>query len=698
MPNAVMPKGAERPQTCPQCARTNPKEALYCHFDGVLLRLGSGSPADGASINFGARAFTNPLVFGPNRSCRNFDELARACHDDPQAALELLKQGYLENFFSSQGRIDLAKAAREAGRSPDRLRALDDFLGKLPTAALRAARLRVEPASVDLGTLRVGEDKRIELTIFNDGMRLLQGTVTSDCPWLRLGDSPGLRQKMLEVSRRFLLPVHVRGLELRAYHLPQTGEVVFHTNGGKVVVRVVVRVPITPFPDGPLAGAKTPRELAAKARTAPKAAAPLIESGAVARWYRVNGWTYPVQGPPATGIGAVQQFFEALGLVRPPLVQINTREVYLQGRPGEELKHAIEVFTLENRPVNAHGASDQPWLQVRRTIPNGRTASVRLAVPVVPYEPGETLRCQVTITANGNQRFVVPVTLAIQSSESEYPLFVEEGADDGYSEAPPAGEGPVVEQLEEVPAPTAPARPAPPPQAPPAAALPRGNETLRLPSRPQARSWQEQAPPPRAAQAPDTMHSPARQARSWQESAPPARPKQAPDTLQMPQSPVRVWQDEPPPPRIEPASEPPAAERHAPAPVPVYARPRRNWRNLVPLFLLALGLLLALARDQSARDDAAAPLFLQLTGPLTPGSELTVTAGIRHCKGNEAIRLDVEGGACDGLQSQVVQAKPETEAKVTWHVRIYPEAHWCRLRVTTTTNLRASRVVAVRGP
>jgi hypothetical protein len=418
------------PQICRQCSRANPIEALYCHFDGVLLRRTHEVPADGGKINFGTRVFASPLVFAPGRVCRNFDELALACNDDPATAGDLLRRGYLENFLSSQGRLDLARAAADAARAPDPARGLDEFLGQLPGNALLPARLRLPAHEIDLGTLRPGEDRRFELPVLNDGMRLLHGTARSDCSWLVLGDGPGVRQKLLEVPRKLVLPVRVEGRALRAYHRPQTGEISLATNGGRAVILVRVLVPVQPFGEGVLAGAISPRELAARARDNPRVAAALIESGAVARWYRANGWTYPVQGPAASGIGAVQQLFEALGLVRAPRVQVDTPQIHLDGWPGESVECTIPVTTAERAAVVAYGVSDQPWLWVRPTVYQKRTALVPLVVPVVPHEPGITLRACVTITANGNQRFEVHVTLSIHgevpgyawSAESQAPL------------------------------------------------------------------------------------------------------------------------------------------------------------------------------------------------------------------------------------------------------------------------------------
>jgi hypothetical protein len=431
-------------QTCPRCSRTNPREAVYCYFDGHLLGM---APANGASVNIAARAFTTPLVFPSGATCRNFVELARACRDNPAAALDLLRKGLLESFLGSQGRMDLASAAREAARAPDRERGLDDFLGKLPGDTLRPARLRVEPGELDLGTVRVGDDRRLLVRLCNDGDRLLNGTASrGDTDWLALGDHPGVASKLFQINREAAMVVHVRGRSLRASPKAQVAAITFESNGGTVAVQVRVTVPVRPFPEGVLAGATTPRQLAEKAKAAPKEAAVLIQNGAVARWYESNGWKYPVRGPTAAGLGAVQQLFEALGLVTPPKVEIATRALDFQGGPGERLEQEVTVFTEEKRAVVAYATCDQQWLQVGRTRFNGRTASIPLIVPAVPDEPGTTLRCKVTVRANGNQRFVVPVSLSIHDGQPVYYLpepRAETGvpADPEYATAPTVLQG-----------------------------------------------------------------------------------------------------------------------------------------------------------------------------------------------------------------------------------------------------------------
>src|SRR5262249_51804313 len=201
-----------------------------------------------------------------------------------------------------------------------------------------------QPTRVELGTVPVGEDRQFELLVFNRGQRLLHGKVSAEaCPWLGFGDASAV-EKLFQCFDSITIPVHVRGKRLRAYAQSQKAEVEIESNGGNLIVEVTVTVPIQPFPEGVLAGATTPRQLASKAKVHPKEAAVLLENGAVARWYEANGWEYPVQGPTASGLAAVQQFFEMLGLVKPPKVELKESSVTLRGRPGERVEYSLTVL------------------------------------------------------------------------------------------------------------------------------------------------------------------------------------------------------------------------------------------------------------------------------------------------------------------------------------------------------------------
>jgi hypothetical protein len=407
-------------QRCRTCSRANPDEALYCHHDGTAL---DDRPGLARPVAVGRRPFVSPFVFPSGRTCRNFDELALACEDDWPGARDMLRKGYLESFLAAIGRGDLAVAARQAAGSRDPDLGLDELLGKLPGDGRQPPRLRVQPAAVNLGRLTRGEDRPFLLRLENQGMGLLAGTVTVEgAPWLVLGEGRGSPRKVFQCRHDFPLPVQVHGKSLRAGLLPCEGRLSIVSTGGSLVVTVRCEVPIAPFPHGVLAGARSPRELAGKARGSPREAAPLFQKGAVAAWYESNGWTYPVQGPPAAGLGAVQQFFEALGLVTPPKVEISESTVYLQGPPGATLEHVLQVQAQEARPVFAHATTGVPWLKIGRIHFGGRTARIPLRIPAVPDRPAELLLGKVLVQANGSQRFVVDVTLQVLGTPGRIPL------------------------------------------------------------------------------------------------------------------------------------------------------------------------------------------------------------------------------------------------------------------------------------
>jgi len=399
-------------QMCKRCRRANPREALYCYHDGHFLDhpVGGDIPADGSAINVGARPFTMPFVFPSGRACHNFLQLSLACLDDWAAAVDALRTDRLRNFLAGQGRADLALAA--AAETVDWERGLDEFLGRLPVP-LKPAKLSVERAVIDLGTVRIGEDRSFDLVLLNSGQRLVSGVARCQADWLSLGNGPAVPSRVFQFRSKSMVAVRIVGCRLRAFDKPQETQIVLESNGGALAVTVRISVPVKPFPQGILSGARSPRQLAHKAKDAPKEAAGLIASGALSRWYESNGWTYPVRGPAASGLAAVQQFLEALGLVKPPRVELSEEAIQLRGRPGEKLEYSLAVLTQENRAAIAHGTCDQPWLQVDRTVFRGRSAFLLLSIAAVPASPGATLQAQITVLANGGQRFQVPVTLVI---------------------------------------------------------------------------------------------------------------------------------------------------------------------------------------------------------------------------------------------------------------------------------------------
>lgn len=313
-------------QNCKRCSRSNPDEANYCFFDGSVLPL---SHANSSRRHAGLQPFPAPLVFPTGQACLNFDQLVQAAQANWHTTLQLLRQGLLEKFFTSLGRLDLAAAAREAVKFPDADRGLDFLLPKIPSQTYKPPKLYVEKRELDVGEVYLGDERRLELTLSNVGMGLVFGRVVSDSPWLTLGESSAVTQKVFQFSNELTIPVHVRNLLVGRNGKVEEGHLEVESNGGSATVVVRLQVAVKPFPYGALAGATTPRQIVELARKSPAEAESLFVDGSVAAWYEHNGWSYPVQGPEATGPGAVQRFFRALGLADngsvPPVVSAATQ-------------------------------------------------------------------------------------------------------------------------------------------------------------------------------------------------------------------------------------------------------------------------------------------------------------------------------------------------------------------------------------
>ena len=219
--------------------------------------------------------------------------------------------------------------------------------------------------------------------------------------------------KSIQFGHELRLTVKVVPDRLRAGTKPLEGKLTVETNGGVATIKVRAEVPVKPFPPGVLAGAKSPRAGRGEGETqAQGGGRPLRGRRAWRRGTRTMAGPIPCRGRrrPVSGGAAV---LRVLGLTPAPKVQISERQIALKGSPGASLRHVIKVETQDKKPVFAHGTSNQPWLEVSRARLTGRTATINLAIPAVPNRPGETLTAQLVVQSNGNQRFVVPVTLRV---------------------------------------------------------------------------------------------------------------------------------------------------------------------------------------------------------------------------------------------------------------------------------------------
>lgn len=392
---------------CPRCQRANPEVASFCYYDGAELKAGAG-----AQVNRLAREF----IFPTGRRCQTFDELAQGCQEEWATARDLLKQGVFGQYFSTVGRLDLAKATQEAMAQADPDIALTTFLGALPVSRGQAPHLDINPRRILLGNLHLGDNRQIPLVVTNQGQGILQGSikVTEGGEWFRIAGSadgqaaiktPREQQLMLQAETKSLQAAQAYGAKLTVV-----------TNGGVVEVPVRMDLVPHPYPRGPFQGAKTPRDLAVRMREQPKAAVPLLESGEITRWFQSNGWSYPVRGTPVKGVAGVQQFFEAMGLSKPPPVQISQQEFRFALQYPEHTRGQLNLHTSVKKWVYANVESDSSWLKVLTPLPAGpQQAAIGFEVDS-RLVPDRRVEGRLKISANGGQNLTVRVSVEVRGA------------------------------------------------------------------------------------------------------------------------------------------------------------------------------------------------------------------------------------------------------------------------------------------
>lgn len=403
---------------CKRCGNTNPLEASFCFFDGQLLQ-NSNNPSPTKKPELAI-----PFVFPDGRKCISFDELVLTILDEWNESKNLLKNGTFAKFFQKIGRPDLSVRSEKCRIFPDADLGLDDLINCLPVSIDLKPELQAEIERINLGILKPGDDRDLYIQLKNTGLGMLKGSAVINCPdfWITLGDGSGTNQKSLHFINEFKLHIRIQGKRLRASDKPLNAKIMIETNGGSREVLITAEVPVLPFSKGCLAGAISPRKLASLAKVNPKDAGKLFEDNSVQDWYKSNGWTYPVPGPPASGVAAVQQFFEALGLVEAPQVFLEPRSHECSGYPGAKINLTFTVFSSEKRHVYAHATNtpDAPWIICKPTDSEKNRAVISVEV-VIPDSPPNQVEGRINIFSNGGKVFRPRIYLSILGSKKILP-------------------------------------------------------------------------------------------------------------------------------------------------------------------------------------------------------------------------------------------------------------------------------------
>jgi hypothetical protein len=398
------------PLVCPRCHRANPAEAAYCHFDGVVL-----VPPAGGTLPPGA--LPEEFVFPSGRRCRTFDDLVQGCQYEWEDARILLKRGEFGPYFARIGRLDLARMAREAHENPDTDIALHQFVGSLPASFTQGPRLDLQPRRLLIGPIPAGREDEVRLTVVNQGKGLLQGklSVNAGVLWLHTGALDNGNQVSLKTARTqdVTLRVSTRGLVAPQSYSTSLTVV---SNGGVVEVPVRLDVAAIPFGREPFRDACSARDLAARMRANPKGAVPLLENGAISAWFALNGWTYPVTGAAATGVAAVQQFFEYMALSKPPPLKVDEPVLAFECAPEVARSSKVTIRTDARKWVYAHAESDVPWLHITTPDVSGpQQATISFEIDPRQLRPGVTHETTLRIVGNAGQPLAVRISAVVRA-------------------------------------------------------------------------------------------------------------------------------------------------------------------------------------------------------------------------------------------------------------------------------------------
>lgn len=385
-------------QRCPRCHRANPTDASFCHNDGV--------PLDTVHIP-GPDHFRREWRFPSGRTAPTLDQLVQGCLAEWMEARNALIRREFVAFFEENNRPDLVRLVPPA--EPDAEIALQALLERLPSTVKAKPSLDVVPRRLHLQNVGRGDDHKAILTVVNRGSGLLHGDVAiaDGLNWLRTNTT--------KVRARTEQPIEItvdgRALPARGSYFARLQ---VRTNGGSVEVPVQVDVSVRGVP---FQGAHVtdPQDLAKVMLASPKVAARWFAEGYVQRLFEQEGWDFPIRGPLAPTLGAVQQYFEALKLSHIPRVSLDAAGFDITCEFPEVVTRAITLSTTSKKWVYAFVESGALWLRPRdQAVAGGRQVDVVFDIDSEMMEPGRTHEGVVQLTTNGGVEHTVLVRVDVR--------------------------------------------------------------------------------------------------------------------------------------------------------------------------------------------------------------------------------------------------------------------------------------------
>lgn len=386
-------------QRCPRCQRANPPEASFCHNDGI--------PLDTVHIPH-ADYFPREWRFPSGRTCKTVDELVQGCLVEWTEARNALVRRDFVKFFEQNNRADLARLVPPAEPDPDA--ALQIMLEKLPTRIKAAPQLDVAPRRLHVPDVGRSDTRKVIVTVINRGTGLLSGelVVAEGAQWLR----PSTMRVKAHTEQPVEVAIDPKGL-------PTTGSyfarLQVRTNGGTVEVPIQVDLTVRGVPFQGF-HVTDPQDLARVMLARPKEGAKWLASGAVRKLFSAEGWDYPLEGRPlAPSLGAVQQYFEALGLSQVPRVSLDAAGFEVTCEYPEVITRAVTLSTTSKKWVYAFVESGALWLRPREAaVAGGRQVDVVFDIDSEMMEPGRVHEGILQLTVNGGVEHSVWVRVDVR--------------------------------------------------------------------------------------------------------------------------------------------------------------------------------------------------------------------------------------------------------------------------------------------
>src|SRR5262249_49162095 len=124
---------------------------------------------------------------------------------------------------------------------------------------------------------------------------------------------------------------------------------------------------------------------------------------------------YPVPGTPAPGVAAVQQFFECMGLSKPPPLQLSEQQFNFLVVPPELQRGQVTLRTTAKKWGYAQATSDKPWLRVTTPVAGGpQQARFAFEVDSRLLEEDQVHEGTVQLIANAGQKLSVRVSVDVR--------------------------------------------------------------------------------------------------------------------------------------------------------------------------------------------------------------------------------------------------------------------------------------------